>query len=143
MLIQDDLTPDYQNVMSPAQRRAEEAIQRRKEAAARGESVGNDQDHKWVDIDRETVIKLARLHATRADIARWFGVDPDTIATRFQQDIDLAMAETRTRLKNKMLEKALNGDTTMLIWISKNWLGFGDNGPINSDANAPLPWKDQ
>jgi hypothetical protein len=141
MLEKDDLTPDYR-VVNETQRRAEEAIQRRNEAAARGEPVGNDQDHKWIDIDRNIVIKLARLHVTGADIARWFGVREETIFSRFREDMELARAETRMRLRDKILHKALNGDTTMLIWASKNLLGFSDSGPVNDDDRKPLPWTD-
>jgi len=135
MLETDDLTPSYP-LVNEKQRAAEEALQR----IADGKPEQG--DYKFTDIDRETVIKLARLHCSGADMARWFGVHEDSIFNRFKEDIETAKAETRARLRKKMLEKAFNGDTTMLIWCSKNWLGFGDNGPVNSDDNKPLPWSD-
>ena len=93
-------------------------------------------------IDRETVIKLARLHITQEDIARWFGVNHNVIKERFGEDIHLAQAETRARLRRKMLEQALAGNSTMLIWLGKNMCNMSDNGPIDSDDNKPLPWTD-
>ena len=95
------------------------------------------------EIDREQVIKLARLHCNVSEISRWFGVDQNTINLRFKDEIELARSETKARLRNKMLHEALiNGNTTMLIWLSKNMLGFSDNGPIETDDKKPLPWTD-
>ena len=99
MLETDDLTPDYQ-LVNEKQRAAEEALQR----VAAGEAT--EHDHKTKEIDRDVVIKLARLHCSGRDIARWFGVHEDTIFARFREDIETAKAETRARLRNKMLEKA-------------------------------------
>ena len=94
-------------------------------------------------VDREVVIKLARLHITQEDIARWFGVTRNVISERFGEDIRLAQAETRARLRRKMLEQALAGNTTMLIWLGKNMCMMSDNGPMDSDDNKPLPWSDE
>jgi hypothetical protein len=94
-------------------------------------------------VDREVVIKLARLHITQEDIARWFGVTRNVISERFGEDIKLAQAETRARLRRKMLEQALAGNTTMLIWLGKNMCMMSDNGPMDHDDNKPLPWSDE
>lgn len=140
MLEKDDLTPDY-HLVNEHEIAAQEAIKTRNERIARGEGPGKE-EFKFVEVDRDTVIKLARLHCSYADIGRWFGVHEHTIMKRFREDIETAKTETRARLRNKMLEKAMNGDTTMLIWVSKNWLGFSDNGPVDNDDKKPLPWKE-
>jgi hypothetical protein len=138
MLEKDDLTPDYQ-------------FEEEKEAEAQGELTLNQEPVADVEvkkprlrkeIDREQVIKLARLHCNVSEIARWFNVDQNTINKRFKEDIELARGETKAKLRRKMLEEAMNGNTTMLIWLSKNMLGFSDNGPVENDDKKPLPWTD-
>lgn len=135
MIDSDDLTPDYQ--LEATEGLTEEDKQGR---VVNGKIVPG--KRKFVEIDRETVIKLAKLHCTMADIGRWFNVDDQIIKVRFGEDIKLAQSETKAKLRRTMLQKALSGDTTMLIWLSKNMLGFGDNGPIDSDDKKPLPFKD-
>jgi hypothetical protein len=136
MLEQDDLTPDYQLEPEEAEAQAELDI------APAADVEAKKQRKPRKEIDREVVIKLARLHCNVSEIARWFGVDQNTINLRFKDDIELARGETKAKLRRKMLEEAMNGNTTMLIWLSKNMLGFSDNGPIESDDKKPLPWTD-
>lgn len=136
MLEKDDLTPDYQLEPEEAEAQAELDIP----PVADVEVKKQRKPRK--EIDREVVIKLARLHCNVSEIARWFGVDQNTINLRFKDDIELARGETKAKLRRKMLEEAMNGNTTMLIWLSKNMLGFSDNGPVESDDKKPLPWTD-
>lgn len=137
-LEQDDLVPDYQQLQIDA---AEAREERHAAALAAGETPPQIRKPKKV-IDREQVIKLARLHCNVAEIARWFNVDHNTINSRFKDEIELARAETKARLRRKMLEEAMYGNSTMLIWLSKNMLGFSDNGPVENDDKKPLPWTD-
>jgi hypothetical protein len=136
----DDLTPDYQLEDQEATTTTD-TPEIQGNVQVEGQEVKKSRKPRK-EIDRDVVIKLARLHCSQQDIARWFDVDKNTIAKRFGEDIELAKCETRAKLRRKMLEEAMNGNTTMLIWLSKNMLGFSDNGPIDSDDKRPLPWKD-
>ena len=136
----DDLTPDYQLEDQEATTTTD-TPEIQGNVQVEGQEVKKSRKPRK-EIDRDVVIKLARLHCSQQDIARWFDVDKNTIAKRFGEDIELAKCETRAKLRRKMLEEAMNGNTTMLIWLSKNMLGFSDNGPIDSDDKKPLPWKD-
>ena len=134
MLEEQDLVPDY-GIQEP------DAVEDLAQVAAEPPAKRPRKPRK--EIDREQVIKLARLHCNVSEISRWFGVDQNTINLRFKDEIELARSETKARLRNKMLHEALiNGNTTMLIWLSKNMLGFSDNGPIETDDKKPLPWTD-
>jgi hypothetical protein len=35
----------------------------------------------------------------------------------------------------------MTGNATLLIWLSKNWLGMSDN-PLDDDTQKILPWTD-
>lgn len=136
----DDLTPDYQLEDEEAVTTTDTG-ETPANVAVEGTEVKKARKPRR-EIDRETVIKLARLHCNTSEIARWFGVDQNTINNRFKEDIDLARTETKAKLRRKMMEEAMNGNTTMLIWLSKNMLGFSDNGPLDNEDKKPLPWTD-
>ena len=136
MLDQDDLTPPY-FVEEPEPETPADAVE------SPAEPTTGRLGRPPKPVDRATVIKLARLHITQEDIARWFGVTRNVITERFGEDIRLAQAETRARLRRKMLEQALAGNSTMLIWLGKNMCMMSDNGPMDSDDNKPLPWSDE
>jgi hypothetical protein len=145
MLEADDLTPDFgleevdqEAVTQPTEQPAQEDEQSVKEGKTKSRA-----GRPLKEIDIETVIKLARLHVTTNDIARWFGVDKNTISARFAHEIEQARAETRARLRRKMLQEAMEtGNVTMLIWLSKNMCQMSDQGPTDEDSLRPLPWQD-
>jgi hypothetical protein len=56
--------------------------------------------------------------------------------------IEQGRNEGRMSLRRAMWHKAMNeGNPTMMIWLSKNLLGFSDT-PLASEANRILPWRD-
>ena len=96
---------------------------------------------KRAPIDQLTVVKLARLHCTTAEIAEWFGVNEATIRRRFGDLIKQCQAETRARLRQEQLKQALNGNVTMLIFLGKVMLGQREDAL--PDADKVLPWSDE
>jgi hypothetical protein len=136
----DYLTPDYQT-SEPLEGDPDHGIDTSTPKIVEGK-VRRQRVYTRREIDRDVVIKLARLHVPTADIAKWFGVNTSMIERRFTDDIMLARTETKAKLRSKMLDEAFRGNSTMLIWLSKNMIGFGDNGPINNEDKKPLPWTD-
>lgn len=85
-------------------------------------------------IDIEQLESLMRLSPNLEDTANFFNCSPDTIERLIKEKYQCSFAEfrdqkgvhTRMSIKRKMIEKALSGDNTMLIWLSKNMLGMTD-----------------
>lgn len=76
-------------------------------------------------IEKDLVIKLASRGCNADIIADCVGIDVRTIERKYAGIIK----EGRGKLKNNLLaalyDKAVNkGDTTCLIWLSKQYLGF-------------------
>ena len=44
-------------------------------------------------------------------------------------------------MRRAMWEKAINGDSRVQIYLSKQYLGMRDT-PEDGDSKAPLPWED-
>lgn len=78
------------------------------------------------DIDEEEVVRLASRGAKNAELAAYFGVDEETISRRFAKILTKTRSIRRMHLRGVQTDKALGGDTTMLIWLGKNDLDQTD-----------------
>ena len=91
----------------------------------------------------EDVYKLAALGCTDREIATWFDCDENTLRYNFSEIIAKGREELKHSLRRAMLRNAINNNNAALqIFLAKNLLGMSDN-PLDSEANAPLPWDDK
>lgn len=77
-------------------------------------------------ITAEQVFDLALIHCTADEIAACLKCTATTIYDRFPEALRKGHEQGQMSIKRKMHEKALAGDTTLLIWISKQRLGYRD-----------------
>ena len=77
-------------------------------------------------IDAGIVRKLASRMMTKTEIARIVGCDESVIRKRFAEDYSFGRETGKKRLRDKQLQQALRGNTTMLIWLGKQYLGQAD-----------------
>lgn len=85
-------------------------------------------------IDPEQMQSLMRVYPSLQDTADFFKCTTRTIERFIRKKFKLTfvafreqnMIHTRLSIKRKMIEKAQAGDNTMLIWCSKNLLGWSD-----------------
>lgn len=86
--------------------------------------------HK-LDIDGRSVYELGKIHCTIPEVAAVLGCAPSVIKDRFSADLHRGHEDGQMSLKRKMHQKALDGvgDTQMLIWLSKQRLGYKDKQP--------------
>ena len=94
------------------------------------------------EIDVEQLDKLAAMQCTLQEIADWFNVDKSTISRRFATNITKGKSKGKISLRRAMYTKALGGNVTMCIWLSKQYLGMKD-APEDIHNNTPLPWEDK
>lgn len=86
------------------------------------------------EIDWQQFEKLCGIHCTLTEIAAWFSVSEDTIERSVKRQYRAPFAEIyrqkqslgKTSLRRKMFETAMNGSVTMMIWLSKQMLGYSD-----------------
>ena len=92
-------------------------------------------------IPPNEVFKLSSIGCKNQEIADWFGIDENTLTYNFSEQILKGRENLKQSLRRAQIKLALSGNATMLIWLGKNILGQSDT-PLDSDANAPLPWTD-
>ncbi len=78
------------------------------------------------DITAAQVRKLARLGAKPHEIADIFGVHRDTIHARFPTDLTKGKADLKNELRHAQIQAAKQGNSTMLVWLGKQYLGQSD-----------------
>ena len=91
-------------------------------------------------IPEEEFYHMACLFSTWKDFSDYYGVPETTLRNNFADLFTKARQTTKRKLRQKMLETAMNGDRVMMIWLSKNWLGMSDNGAQENEEDKMLPW---
>lgn len=81
------------------------------------------------EITEDQVYRLALIHCTIPEIASTLDCGISTIKDRFSAVLHRGHEEGQMSLKRKMHEVAMAGDTKMLIWLSKQRLGYKDVQP--------------
>ena len=87
-----------------------------------------------IEIDYKVLQQLCSIHCTGEECAAILGVDYDTLNRTLKRDKHGGFAEYFKRysasgkmsLRRKQFEQAQNGNTTMLIWLGKQFLGQSD-----------------
>jgi len=87
------------------------------------------------EINFEELKKLCQLQATLEEIAGWFEVSEDTILRRIKSKYKCTFAEYykkasaggKISLRREQYRVALTGNTAMLIWLGRQYLGQTDN----------------
>jgi len=104
-----------------------------------GIEVGRGESKKV--IDPKEVRKLASIGMKNSEISEYLEVDDSTLAYNFKQELIKGRHDLKCSLRQAQIRLALSGNAPMLIWLGKNILGQSDS-PLDSEANAPLPWTD-
>lgn len=81
----------------------------------------NDQ---FVEENKEQVVKMAQLGCTSKEIAHILNVKLERLNYHFDKHLQDGRSNLRRALRKAQLESAINDrNTTMLIWLGKNYLG--------------------
>jgi len=91
------------------------------------------------EIDWSQFEKLCALHCTLEEITAFFEISDDTIERACKRHYKKSFAEIsrekrglgKLSLRRKMYETAMRGDKTLMIWLSKNYMGMTDKLETN------------
>ena len=96
-------------------------------------------EFKWDVLDA-----ILRYKATQKDCMELLGVSIRTIERKikeahdmtFGEYRDLKMSRTRMKLAQKQFDSAMAGNTALLTWLGKQWLGQTDRQEHDIGENA-------
>lgn len=96
-------------------------------------------------IDYDQVFRLGKIHCTISEIASHIGVSVSVLQNdqHFQLVYNKGMDKGKKSLRRVMYQLADKGNVTMLVWLSKNLMGFRDNKALElSGADGkPITFK--
>ena len=95
-------------------------------------------------IDYDTLKKLCAIHCTGEECAAILGVDYDTLDTALKRDkhggfseyFKKHSAKGKMSLRRRQFEQAESGNTTMLVWLGKQYLGQTDKVDQHLDQTS-------
>ena len=95
----------------------------------------------WAEFD-----KLCLMHATLEEIAGWFEVSTPTVTARVKEEYGRSFSEVWTEksaagkasLRRKQFIKAMEGNSTMLVWLGKQYLGQSDKKELSGPDARPI-----
>lgn len=90
-----------------------------------------------VTVSAEQVRYFARLGAPWIDIERFFNVSKENLKHHFKAAYDRGFIDTNMKLRQKLVDMALDGNIAALIFTAKNRLHMSDNGPTDEDNAKP------
>lgn len=88
---------------------------------------------KQREIDEKLLVELATIQCTDREIANILNISTDLLHRRFRATIKNAREAGKSSLRRVMWKKAVyDENTTMMIWMSKNILGFSEKHVVES-----------
>jgi hypothetical protein len=94
-------------------------------------------------IDFETFDKLIQIQCTGEEIAAYFEINYDTLDRIIKDKHNMSFSEYfeqnrgkgKISLRRAQFQTAMSGNTTMQIWLGKNWLGQTDKQEISHQGD--------
>lgn len=105
----------------------------------KGKSNAGRKAHKFSADESEMVKRLSELFCSQEEIAYAMGCSR-SVLRKYTDLIAEGKARGRVKLRRAQMDKALEGNPTMLIWMGKQLLSQSDN-PTDGDENLILPWE--
>ena len=99
-----------------------------------------------IEIDWEQVDRMCGLHCTGEEQASVLGIDYDTLNRACKREHKKSFAEYfkqksasgKMSLRRKQYTSAMSGNTTLLIWLGKNWLGQKDQAEVTTTQTETI-----
>lgn len=97
-------------------------------------------------IDWDQVDAMCRIHCTGEEQAAVLNVDYDTLNSACKREKGMGFSEYfkqksasgKMSLRRKQYTSAMDGNTTMLVWLGKNWLGQKDSQEESYEELPPI-----
>ena len=97
------------------------------------------------NFDYEQITRLGELMCTKQEIAHVLGCNVSTIKRdqKALEAIETGYSLGKLKLRRAMMRNACeNMNAAVQIFLSKNLLGYSDQGQLDGEASQPLPWNE-
>ncbi len=109
------------------------SIYKKKEGLKKKDGTPLITGRKLKDVDEDLLVELATIQCTDQEIANVLKISLDCLARRFKDKVKSAREAGKSSLRRVMWKKAVyDENTTMMIWMSKNILGYSEKHIVES-----------
>ena len=99
-----------------------------------------------IEIDFKLVENLCEIQCTGEEIASVLEIDYDTLNSRVKEEYGISFSEYykkkseagKMSLRRMQWKAAERGNTTMLVWLGKQYLGQKDKSELSGDSDSPI-----
>jgi hypothetical protein len=120
-------------------RRKEQTISQRTGQPKQG-NQGEGGGRPRFEIDYEAVKKLAGIQCTQAEIAAWLGCHVNTLLNdeKFLEIYKSGIENGKMSLRRHQWRALEDGNTTMLVWLGKQYLGQREKNELTGADGKDL-----
>ncbi len=95
------------------------------------------------EIDYEAVKKLASLQCTQVEVASFLGCHVNTLLKdeKFMEIYKSGIDSGRMSLRRHQWKALEDGNTTMLVWLGKQYLGQREKNELSGPDGGPLEFS--
>ena len=94
------------------------------------------------DIPADKVKMLASFGCSYIEIGKYFGCSEGVIRKRFKTEYEQGREEMKLSLRQMQWKNAQQGNTALLIFLGKNFLGQTDKSQVDHTNNLELVLKE-
>ena len=85
---------------------------------------------------RSRVESMCAIGIPQEDIAKVIGIDPKTLRKHYRSELDTAMIKADSAIGGALYKKAINGDTSALIFWAKTRMGWKETVKNETDLTS-------
>ena len=95
-----------------------------------------------LDISADKVEMLASFGCSTVEIAKLHNCDENTIRGRFKEELERGREHMKIKLRQLQWKQAENGNTSLLIFLGKQYLGQSDRNELELVGNLEALLKE-
>ena len=97
---------------------------------------------KFISPDPDKIQMLASFGCSITEIAKYFRIDESTVRKKYKDELETGRESLKVRLRQLQWDHAARGNTALLIWLGKQYLGQTDRKEIDLIGNLESVLKD-
>jgi len=97
---------------------------------------------KFISPEPDKIQMLASFGCSITEIAKYFRIDESTVRKKYKDELETGRESLKVKLRQLQWDHAARGNTALLIWLGKQYLGQTDRKEIDLIGNLESVLKD-
>ena len=97
---------------------------------------------KFISPDPDKIQMLASFGCSITEIAKYFRIDESTVRKKYKDELETGRESLKVKIRTLQLKFAERGNTALLIWLGKQYLGQTDRKEIDLIGNLESVLKE-